>query len=162
MPAIFFFLFPPQLFLFINPDQIITWIEEKRRINSHSIQNRLIYDGQCGFCRASIKRVGVADLFLRIKFIDFHQVADFKELHPQLTREKCLSQMYLIETDGCLCGGFEAFRRLCLILPMFYILIPIVYLPGMGIVGPRMYQWVAKNRYLLHFSKLCKDNACFR
>ncbi len=162
VPAIFFFLFPPQLFLFINPENIVAWIEQKRWLNSRSIQNLVVFDGHCGFCRASIEKLLVADLFGCLKPVDFHQAGDLKQLHPELTKEKCMSQFYLIEPDGKLYGGFAAFRRLCSKLPMFYPLILFVYLPGMGVVGPKVYQWVAKNRYLFHSSKVCKDNACFR
>ena len=162
VPAIFFFLFPPQLFLWINPENILRWIEQKRFINGRSPRQKLIYDGNCQFCRGSVRKLLVMDLFATVEVVDFHSVQDVASLHPQLTKEKCMSQMYLIEPDGSLYGGFAVFRRLCFTMPMLYPLALLVYFPGAGIAGPAVYRWVAKNRYLFHANKTCENNACFR
>ena len=107
-------------------------------------------------------KLEIMDLFGTLKMVDYQQVEDFKTLHPLLTREQAHSQLHLIEPDGALYGGFAVFRRLCFTMPMLYPMIPVFYFPGMGVAGPWIYRWVAKNRYLLHFHKNCKNNACFR
>ena len=161
VPSIFFFLFPPMLLLFIDPDNVIRWIEQKRLLNQNNAkQAKLVYDGNCQFCRASVRTLQIMDLFSTLKIVDYQKFAD-REIHPDLTREQAHSQVYLIEPDGTLYGGFFVFRRLCLTLPMMYPLILIFYFPGAGIIGPRVYSWVAQNRYLFHFNKTCHDNACF-
>lgn len=162
VPAIFFFLFPPQLLLFINPDDIIRWIEEKRAGNQQDHRAaKLIFDGHCQFCQANVRALKVTDLWAAVQYIDFQTYPDMAKLHPKLTKEIAHSQIHLIEPDGTLYGGFFAFRRLCLKMPMLYPMIFLVYFPGSGIAGPLVYSWVAKNRYLFHFNKTCKDNACF-
>lgn len=162
VPTIFFFLFPAQLLLFINPEDIVKWIERKRARCEQEGQAQIIYDGRCRFCLASIEKLNIMDLFGYLKKIDFHAVTDVKTLHPKLTHELCHSQLHLIEPDGTLLGGFFIFRRLCFKIPMLFVLMPILYFPGSGIIGPPLYRWVAKNRYLFHLSRVCKDNACFR
>jgi len=102
------------------------------------------------------------DLFGHLKKVDYHRFDDLKQLHPSLDKETCHSQLHLIEPTGKIYGGFFIFRRLCLKLPMLYPLIPVFYFPGSGWVGPWIYRWIAKNRYLFHFNRTCKDNACFR
>ena len=162
VPAIFFFLFPVQLLLFINPDHIEEWIEEKRLYNAaDSKQAQLIYDGHCHFCQDSVRKLKVMDLFGALKYVDLHSVKDLTELHPQLTKERAMSQFHLIEPDGQLYGGFDVFRRICFVMPLLYPSILIVYFPGMGLLGPVLYRWVAKNRYLFHRHKTCQTNACF-
>lgn len=162
VPAIFFFLFPPQLFLFINPDHIVRWIEQKRRVHAQAPRSQLIYDGNCGFCQRSVQQLRVMDLFNAVKMVDFQSHSDLEKLHPQLTKERCASQIHLVEPDGTLYGGFEVFRRLCFVLPMLYPFVLVFYFPGAGIIGPSIYRWVAKNRYLFHSNRICKNNACFR
>ncbi len=162
VPSIFFFLFPPQLFLFIHPDHVLRWIEQKRLYNQNAQRSILVYDGNCQFCRMSVQQLRVMDLFNTLNLLDFQRLDNIQTLHPKLTRELAHSQIHLIEPDGNLYGGFDVFRRLCFTLPMLYPLIPIFYFPGAGIVGPWVYRWIAKNRYLFHFNKVCKDNACFR
>lgn len=154
VPAIFFFLFPAQLFLFIDPGHIVRWIEQKRMVNASSARAKLIYDGNCGFCRNSVRQVLVMDLFRVLHIADFQEVQDPAVLHRQLTREKCASQIHLVEPDGTLYGGFEVLRRTCFTLPMLYPMIFVFYFPGAGAVGPPVYRWVAKNRH--HFNVKCK------
>ena len=162
VPAIFFFLFPPQLLLFIHPDKIIRWVEQKRAVNQTGETAQLVYDGHCRFCRANVQALKVMDLFGTLKYVDYQACPEITALHPKLTKAAAHSQIHLIEPDGRLDGGFFAFRRLCLKLPMLYPLIFLAYFPGSGIFGPVVYRWVANNRYLFHFNKICQDNSCFR
>lgn len=162
VPAIFFFLFPAQLLLFIHSGRIISWVEKKREYHREGRQSVLLYDGKCNFCMSNVRMVAIMDLLGKLKLVDFHQVEDLKSLHPDLTQELATSQMYLIEVSGELLGGFYAFRRLSLKLPMLYPMIFLFYFPGMGVVGPIAYRWIAKNRYLFHFNKVCANNSCFR
>lgn len=175
VPATFFFLFPPQLLLFIDPREIVRFIEKRREYFRAIRQHRLIYDGHCRFCINSIKKIKIMDLFDRLKPVDLHGITDMSSVHPSLTKELALSQVYLLDVFGRqdgqkhpedilgrLDGGFFAFRRLCFICPMLFLFLPIVYFPGMGIAGPAIYRFVAKNRYLLHRSSVCRSNACYR
>ena len=162
VPAIFFFLFPPQLLLFIDPRGVIAWVEKKRVYNQPARRSRIIYDGNCGFCRRSLNQLKIMDIFDVFTPVDFHGLYDPAQRHPQLTKKAVISQLYLIEPDGRLYGGFHAFRRMCFSLPMCYPLIPVMYFPGMGVIGPWAYRWVAQNRYLFHANTVCRNNACFR
>jgi predicted DCC family thiol-disulfide oxidoreductase YuxK len=162
VPTIFFFQFPAQLLLFINPKHIVRWIEKKRKWNRLSPESQLIFNGQCQFCQASIRHLKIMDLFGCLRMLDYHPIEDLKRLHPSLSPEAAASQMHLIEPDGSLYGGFYALRRLCWKLPMLYPWTLIVYFPGSGILGPFLYRWVAKNRYLFHWNRTCRNNACFR
>ena len=162
VPAIFFFLFPPQLLLFIDPKGVIAWVEKKRLYNQPTQRSRIIYDGHCGFCRQSLNQLKIMDIFDIFQPVDFHRLNDPTLLHAQLTKKTAASQLHLVEPDGKLFGGFEAFRRMCFSLPMCYPLIPVMYFPGMGVIGPWAYRWVAQNRYLFHANTTCRNNACFR
>ncbi len=162
VPTIFFFLFPAQLLLFIDPEDWITWIEKIRKKNEEHGQDKLIYDGHCNFCIGSLRRVQVLDLFGKLKPVDYQAVQDVKTIDARLTREICHSQMQLLTQDGKLYGGFYVFRRLTLKLPLLYLLAPVLYFPGMQWPGNFIYSFIAKNRYLFHRKSTCKDNACFR
>lgn len=162
VPAIFLFLFPPQLLLFINPEKAIIWVKAKRAYHQSAKRPQLIYDGACGFCRASVQQLKIMDLFDRVDYLDYQSFPDLAALHPALNKEKAASQIHLIEPSGPLTGGFFAFRRLSLLMPMLYPAVPLLFFPGMGIVGPFCYKMIAKNRYLFHFNKTCKSNACYR
>jgi len=162
VPAIFFFLFPAQLLLLINPEKILRTIEERRKLASEGVQSILLYDGSCQFCHRSVEQLRVMDLFNTLKIRDYNTaLGENQSLPAGLTQEQAASQLHLIEPDGMVGGGYFVFRRLSLRLPMLYPLIPIFYFPGSGVIGPLVYRWVAKNRYLFHFNKTCRDNRCF-
>lgn len=167
VPAIFFFLFPAQLMLFINPEHVLRWIEKRRTYHAASPRPKLIFDGNCGFCRESVRKLKVMDLFNRVEYMDFHAQPDLSQLHPQLTKELAASQIYFVDIDVLtgdrkLYGGYFVFRRLCFLMPMLYPAILVFYFPGSGVIGPIVYRWVAQHRYLFHMNKTCRDNACFR
>ena len=149
VPTIFFFLFPPQLLLFIDPEQLVAWIERRRAGHAQHPRPQLLYDGRCGFCLASLRRLQVLDVFGAIEPVDLHRVPDVTRLHPDLTLERCTRRMQLVEPTGRLTEGFFSYRRLCLRLPLLWPVVPLVYLPGMAWVGPRVYDWVARNRFCL-------------
>lgn len=160
VPTIFLFLFPPLMLLFINPETLVWWIEARQAANAARGRGILLYDGQCGFCLESVKRLRILDLFGWVDPLDFHMQPDLSQLHPTLTPERCRSEMILLEPTGGIWGGFDAFRRLCRHLPFLMPFLPLVSLPGARWVGTRVYRWVADHRYLLHRNPLCQTNHC--
>jgi len=162
VPTIFFFLFPPMFFLFIEPEKIIAWIDKRRQRHVIAAREKIIYDGRCHFCIASIRRLEVLDLFGNLEPVDFQEIKDLSTLDPRLTYERCHSELQLLAKNGKIYGGFYAFRRLSLSLPLLWPFVPVLYFPGMQIIGSVVYSWVAKNRYLFHRKKSCINNSCFR
>ncbi len=159
VPSIFFFLFPAQLMLFINPRDIVQWIDTKRQQYANVPRVIIVFDGHCGFCRISIGWLNVMDLFGRLEFVSAHAV-DVTTLHSQLTLDKTLKQMYVIEQGDRLTAGFYGFRRLCWYLPMLYPMVFVAYLPFAGPLGQLVYRCIAANRFLFHQHRQCKDNHC--
>ena len=160
VPTIFLFLFPPMMLLFIHPTLLVQWIESRQAADASRGRAVLFYDGQCGFCLSSVKRLRVLDLFGWVDPLDFHTQPDLSKLHPALTPERCHSEMVLLEPNGHLSGGFDAFARLCRRLPLLWWCAPLAYLPGARWVGTRLYRWVAFNRYVLHRNPVCATNQC--
>ena len=105
---------------------------------------KILYDAQCGFCRSSVKLLRSMDWWGRLDFAD---------------GPKLMNELRLIAPDGKTYGGFFAFRQLVWKLPLLYLMIPLVYFPGSGLIGPKVYHWVANNRHFLstiHSPKDCQ------
>jgi predicted DCC family thiol-disulfide oxidoreductase YuxK len=160
VPTIFLFLFPPMMLLFIQPETLVQWIERRQALHAQGNRAMLLYDGLCGFCLASVKRLRVLDLFGYVDPLDFHRQPDLTALSPHLTPERCRSEMVLLEPNGRVSGGFEAFRRLCRRLPILWWLLPFVSLPGASWAGKAAYRWIAAHRYLLHRNPTCATHQC--
>ena len=97
VPTIFFFLFPPQMALFVEPEVVVSWIERRRVMWANRPKPLLLWDGKCGFCRASIKRLHALDLFNRIRTEDFRPAPDVATFHPQLTVDRLERRMQLVD-----------------------------------------------------------------
>ena len=134
VPTIFFFLFPAQLLLFINPQAITARIASTRQFNAQISRPKVHYDADCGFCTLSIKLLQIMDLWGCLEYI---------------STTKGLTEMRLEFPDGRSFGGFFAFRKLVWMVPMLYPMILLMYFPGSGIVGPCVYRWIAGNRHRL-------------
>lgn len=160
VPTIFLFLFPPMMLLFIQPETIVRWIEARRERQAQRGRALLLYDGRCGFCLASVKRLRVLDVFGWVDPLDFHAQGDLTMIHPSLTPDRLISEMVLVEPSGRTSGGFDAFARLTLKLPCLWWAAPAAHLPGAGWVGRRAYRWIATHRYLLHRNPVCQTNHC--
>ena len=160
VPTIFLFLFPPMMLLFIRPEAAVRWIEARQADQAERGRAVLLYDGRCGFCVASVTRLRILDLFGWVDPLDFHAQPDLARLHPALTPERCRSEMVLVEPNGRLSGGFDAFARLTRPLPLLWWAAPLVRLPWAPWMGRRIYRWVAAHRYLLHRSAMCQTNQC--
>ena len=151
VPATFFFLFPAMFLLFINPDDILLWIESCQTVNQSAQRPVLLFDGKCGFCLKCIRALKKMDLFHVLEYRDFYQYLVVGQPLPAgLSEEQVKKRIYLIESHH-LSGGYAVFRRICWHMPMMMPLIPIIFFPGMGIAGPLLYDFVARNR--MHISK---------
>ena len=160
VPTIFLFLFPPLMLLFVRPERIVGWIERRREASAQRGRAILLYDGRCGFCLESVKRLRVLDLLGWVDPLNMHTQPDLARLHPALTPERCRSEMVLVEPNGRLSGGFDAFARLTRHLPTLWLLAPFVSLPGAPWLGRRTYRWIATHRLLLHRNPVCHSNQC--
>ncbi|MCA9395027.1 MAG: DUF393 domain-containing protein [Candidatus Omnitrophica bacterium] len=149
VPATFFFLFPAQLCLFVNPDRIVDAIEERRRINQTAQRPCIIFDGHCGFCRCAVRRLQMLDIFAQYQYVDFRQEPDLRLRHPQLTVDQCERELILVDGLGRIYGGFFAFRKMSLSMPLMFPWIAVYYFPGMSQIGPAVYRMIARNRRIL-------------
>jgi len=150
VPATFFFMFPAMFLLFIDPNEILEWIQRQQRHHQYARRSLLLYDGSCGFCKWSIGVLKKMDLFGILEYKNFYDYLDREEALPAgLTGDLVMKRIYLVENDTKAYGGYIVFRRICWQMPMMYFLIPIIFFPGMGIIGPVLYDLVAKNRKCL-------------
>lgn len=124
------------------------------------------YDGECGFCTASVRLLTLSDWFRRVNWIAYQ---DLEGPPSGLTWEDMAQAAYL-EILGRLADspdsevgqptlyrGFYAFRMLTLRLPILLPLAPFLWLPGVNRLGEAAYAWVAANRYRI--SRRCRLKA---
>ena len=106
----------------------------------------VIYDGHCGFCVRSLKVCRALDVRHAFRFHDANARPRIFASFPELASADFENAMFAVASDRTVTRGFFAFRRMTWESPLMWPLIPLFYLPGAGIIGPRVYAWVARNR----------------
>ncbi len=117
----------------------------------------VLYDGTCNLCREQVK------FWIRIsRGISFLPLQENLEHFPQISYLEAMREMKLINTEGKVYGGAEAFVQLFKYsYPKLGYLALLYYLPGIRFFVNKTYAFIAKNRYRF-FGKYadCKDGSC--
>ena len=123
----------------------------------------LIYDGQCAICRGSVGWVRRLDWRHRFELLDAHSAAVARRF-PALDPAALMSAIHLITPQGAVLTGYDAVRFQVRFLPLLAWLAPILRLPVMDRLGPRLYGFVARHRYrlnrLLGRPATCETGSC--
>jgi hypothetical protein len=87
------------------------------------------------------------DLLHRVEPIDvLNEWPMVAKRFGQLTQERCLTDMHVVRPDGAVVTRFEAYRSLAWTIPALWIVLPILYVPGVPLIGDRVYGYVAASR----------------
>jgi len=105
---------------------------------------RLVYDGECDFCRSSLLAVRFLDVFRQITFIDSHDEAAREAAGVRF--EDAEEAAIAVNPAGRQFAGFDAFRAIAFQLPATALLAPILYLLPIPQLGRRAYGWIKENR----------------
>lgn len=105
---------------------------------------RLVYDGECDFCRSALLVVRFLDVFRQITFVDSHDRAALAATDVRF--EDAEEAAIAVRPDGRQFAGFDAFRLVAAQLPATVLLAPFLYIPPIPQLGRRVYAWVKDNR----------------
>ncbi len=108
----------------------------------------VFFDGACGLCQGTVSVIRSLDLMQRVDCYDArHQWPVIESKFPCLNQEACLEEMHVITPDGKCVTGFYAYRELAWVLPLGWVALPLLYLPGVSLVGRWVYTFVASRRH---------------
>jgi len=117
---------------------------------------RVLYDGACPRCRASMAIITAGDPDRVVEPIDLTAV-DVTTIHPGLTRDACLKSMHLVRRDGRVEVGYDAVMTLLAWTPPAAPFALARYLPGVSAIGRRVYDRIAASR---PSDEACTDETC--
>jgi predicted DCC family thiol-disulfide oxidoreductase YuxK len=107
----------------------------------------VLYDGKCGLCGRTVSVLKRLDLFGRLRFRDI--VSEWPEIqadHPSISSEAAFKDMHAIDALGRVARGFDSYRLVAWSLPLGWVLLPLLYFPGVRFVGQKVYRKVADQR----------------
>jgi predicted DCC family thiol-disulfide oxidoreductase YuxK len=106
----------------------------------------VVYDGRCGFCVRSLSVCRALDVRSALRYHDANARPQVHAAFPELAGADFENAMFAVTPDRRVARGFFAFRRILWESPLMWPLLPLFYFPGSGLVGPKVYAWVARNR----------------
>lgn len=121
-----------------------------------------LFDGQCVICQSSRRMIESLDWFGRVEFLDLHNTRSIEARYPQLDYEAMMGEIHVV-TDEKIYAGFAAMRRMLKEVPLGFPLWLVLFLPSMDWLGPKIYAYIARNRYAINrlFGvDLGKDDDC--
>jgi predicted DCC family thiol-disulfide oxidoreductase YuxK len=120
--------------------------EYDRSVAGSLAHHDVIYDGGCRVCIRTVWWLRRLDWLQRLRFVTVDSIPDDQSSRLALNRHSCLEAMHVVSPRGNVTAGFDAVRELLWQIPAFWLLAPLMYLPGVPSVGPRVYRFVAENR----------------
>lgn len=118
----------------------------------------VLFDGDCAFCRRSIRILDSLDWFGRLHFQNARDTENLPSVAVPLDPQKLIEEMHVVPpARDRAYAGFSAFRWMAWRMPPTLLLAPLLYVPGALWLGNRIYRWVARNRFNL---VPCDDGGC--
>ncbi|HAG81299.1 MAG TPA: hypothetical protein DCL61_09020 [Cyanobacteria bacterium UBA12227] len=104
----------------------------------------VLYDGSCSVCCRTIRLLECFDLFERLQFIDFRQldISDYNSDRNLGLTEDYLQAKLCVIRRGRPYLGFDGFRLIARVLPIFWLLLPCLFLPGLSSISQSVYKQV--------------------
>jgi predicted DCC family thiol-disulfide oxidoreductase YuxK len=106
---------------------------------------RVLFDGACPRCRASMAFLTAADPDRVLEPVDLTAV-DVAAIHPSLTDARCMQSMHVVGRGEWVTAGFDAVRSVMSWLPLFWPAALAGYFPGVAWAGRRVYNQIAVAR----------------
>ncbi len=114
------------------------------------------FDGDCQFCVRTVGFLHRLDIFGRFEFLDFRDGEVRQRLNIPLERAE---KEMLLKAKNDWVGGFDAFRTMSLSMPLLWLAVPLLWVPGVSLIGQMLYSMVAANRQLILGGK-CDEKVC--
>lgn len=114
----------------------------------------VLFDGTCPFCTASAKRIKQLDWLGRISIQDFHHAGILD--HYGIPYEIANRRIQVIDASGKVSEGIDAILEISKRIPLLWILLPFVWISIQLKLGQKVYDWIAKNRFLFPVPGVCK------
>lgn len=110
----------------------------------------IYFDGNCGLCRRTAKWWEKMDWMNKLQFISFRSI----ENYPQIMEE----QLHVFHKHQWY-RGYGAFIQIAKMLPLLWVLLPLLYLFKWIGLGDFIYKKVAANRKLVPVNQ-CTGEKC--
>ena len=108
----------------------------------------VLFDGSCGICRKTVAVISALDVMERVEIRDARgEWPALANRFPTLKQAECLASMHVVRSDGRVYAGFDGYRALAWAIPAWWPPLPVLYVPGVPLIGRAAYGRVAAGRH---------------
>jgi predicted DCC family thiol-disulfide oxidoreductase YuxK len=108
----------------------------------------VIFDGKCGFCRASVHFLKKLDWLGKLEFVSLTDPRALA-IAPGVTKEDFEKAVYCVSNKGKITSAARCFRFMAIRVPLLFPLGLLLWFPGMIWIAEKIYEWIANHRSLL-------------
>jgi predicted DCC family thiol-disulfide oxidoreductase YuxK len=119
----------------------------------------VFYDANCRLCVRSRRTLERLRPRAEVVFVDLRDDAAMGAF-PMVDRAASLGQMFVLDPDGGLAGGYDGFLSLAPTIPLLRPVRRVLKSGPVRWAGWKVYRWVARNRYRLGGAVSCEGGAC--
>ena len=119
---------------------VIPRMERLYRRACRMTRAQVLYDGDCGLCQRTVRILRAVDVFNGFEWVDF------RKTRVDVDASRLEDEMAAV-FGGRTYFGFSAYRAMSWRLPIFWPLLPLLYLPGVRPIGDAVYRRVAQRRH---------------
>ena len=117
----------------------------------------LIYDGDCPLCAKAVDWVRARARPDAFEYLTC-QSPERAQRFPEMDEASCMEAMQLVMADGSVYSGEEALPILLSMLRKWQWLAHLFRVPGVTLLSPMAYRFVARNRYIFSIFVARKHN----
>lgn len=109
----------------------------------------ILFDGRCGLCKRTLKILHALDWLQRLHFQNYHDPDVRKRFAPDVPLTELHREMHAQLPDGRMMKGFTAFRAIAWNVPVFWMIAPLLYFPGVPWIGEKAYAFISLKRHFI-------------
>ncbi len=117
----------------------------------------VLFDGNCPLCQRTRRVLESVDILGRLRFVNFRKLdrAEYNERHQlKLSLNEMEQSMWVVD-DKAARSGFQGYRRMAQAIPLGWVLLPFLYVPGLSHLGAWIYDRIASRRTILSCDASC-------
>lgn len=112
----------------------------------------VVYDGECNLCLATTAKLRGLQSKANIHFISIQSIEQGKQSVKvpgieQVSYTSLYEKIHVADEQGMLFAGADGIIRIMHTLKGFWPIAVIYHIPGMKLLGDRLYRFIAKRRY---------------
>ena len=113
----------------------------------------VFYDGTCPFCVFSARKLKKLDWMNKLRILDLYTPGLLDQYNVPI--EKATNRIQVIKNSNIRKEGMDALLLISFDLPLLWIFIPFFWLSIKLGFGSKIYDWIAKNRFLFPLPGYC-------